>query len=38
MSKKKTPTIVQDDEVRWNDDDFNVDSHGVEAPEGESGD
>jgi len=32
VSKKKTPTIVQDGEVRWNDDDFNLDSFGVEAP------
>ena len=32
MSKKKTPTIVQDGEVRWNDDDFNLASFGVEAP------
>ena len=32
VSKKKTPTIVQDGEVRWNDDGFNLDSFGVEAP------
>jgi len=32
MSKKKPSTIVQDSEVRWNDDDFNLDSFGVEAP------
>ena len=32
MSRKKPPTIVKDDEVRWNDDDFNLDSFGVEAP------
>jgi hypothetical protein len=35
MSKKKTPTSIQDGEVQWNDDDFNLDSHGVEAPEKE---
>jgi len=32
MRKKKTPTSIQDGEFRWNDDDFNLDSHGVEAP------
>lgn len=32
MSKKKTPTVVQDGKVQWNDDDFNLDSFGVEAP------
>lgn len=32
MSKKKSPTSIQDGEVRWNDDDFNLDSFGVEAP------
>ena len=31
--KKKPPTVVKDGEVQWNDDDFNLDSHGVEAPE-----
>lgn len=33
MSRKKTPsTTVQDGEFQWNDDDFNLDSFGVEAP------
>jgi len=32
MSRKKPPIIVQDSEVRWNDDDFNLDSFGVGAP------
>ena len=32
VSKKKSPTVVQDSEVQWNDDDFFLDSHGVEAP------
>jgi len=32
MSKKKTATSIRDGEVQWNDDDFNLDSFGVEAP------
>jgi len=32
VSKKKTPTVVEDGEVQWNDDDFNLDSFGVGAP------
>jgi hypothetical protein len=29
--KKKAPTIIQDAEVQWNDDDFNLDSFGEES-------
>ena len=32
MTRKKPPTITTDGEVQWNDDDFNLDSFGVEAP------
>jgi ElaB/YqjD/DUF883 family membrane-anchored ribosome-binding protein len=35
MTKNKPPTVVQDGEFQWNDDDFNLDSHGVVAPEKE---
>jgi hypothetical protein len=34
MSRKWTPEIVVDEKgFRWNLDDFDLDSHGVEAPE-----
>ena len=33
--KKKTESVVDDKGFRWNDDDFNLDSHGVQAPERE---
>jgi len=33
--KKKTESVVDEKGFRWNDDDFNLDSHGVEAPEEE---
>jgi len=33
MSRKKnSPTLIKDGEFQWNDDDFNLDSFGVEAP------
>jgi hypothetical protein len=36
MSRKKLPEIVVDEKgFRWNLDDFDLDSHGVEAPERE---
>lgn len=36
MSRKKKPEIVVDEHgFRWNIDDFDLDSHGVEAPERE---
>jgi hypothetical protein len=33
--KKKSPLDLEDGEFHWNDDDFNLDSHGVEAPQRE---
>ena len=36
MSRKKnSPTLIKDGEFQWNDDDFNLDSFGVEAPQRE---
>ena len=35
MSRKKAPTVAKDGGVQWNDDDFNLDSCGVEAPKNE---
>jgi hypothetical protein len=36
MTRKKRPEIVVDEKgLSWDDDDFNLDSHGVEAPERE---
>ena len=32
IREKKPPTVVKDGEAWWNDDDFNLDSFGVEAP------
>jgi len=36
MSRKKPPTVVVDSQGRcWDPDDFDLDSHGVEAPIGD---